>query len=108
MARWSEPIVQGQEPEGMDLTDNDRQPPNSRVNPDRLGAVARPVHPVQHVQPVQPEQPVQSVQLAQPGFQPFVPCLNQIIGCNCKGIAALCKIVTRKNLQPILNRNSNA
>ena len=105
MTRGSEPIVQGQEPENMNLTDNNGQPPNSRVNPNGLGTAARPVH---SVQPVQPEQPMQSVPLAQSGFQPFVPCSNQIIGCNCGGIDALCKKATQPTMQPIANRKQNA
>ena len=108
MTRSSEPIVQGQESEGMNLTDNNGQPPNSRVNPDGLGTAARPVHSVQHVQPVQPEQPVQSIQPAQSGFRTVPQCPTNIYGCTCRGIPAFCKKTTHPTMHPILNRNSNA
>ena len=93
MTRGSEPIVQGQEPESVNLTDNNGQPPNSRVNPNSLGTAA---------------QPMQSVPLTQTGIQSLVPCFNQIVGCNCGGIDARCKKATHTTMQPILTRNSNA
>ncbi len=105
MARWSEPIVQGQEPESMNLNDNDGQPPNSRVNPGRLGTAARSARPVQSVQPAQSEQSEQS---EHSGFRPFVPCLHQIMGCRCEGVEAVCKKIKYPTSHPIANRNQTA
>ena len=108
MTSGSEPIVQGQEPESMNLNDNNGQPPNSRVNPGGLGTAARSVRPVQSVQPAQSEQPTYSEQFEQAGFRPFVPCLHQIMGCRCHGVEAVCKKTMKPTMHPILNRKSNA